>query len=79
MVLDKTLKGIRGVRLDNRKVLRAPGSRTKHFERLFCRLINNMFGCNSVRYNLKSPPLDMSKFDLLFKIFITELKAFSTT
>ena len=32
-VLDKTLKGIRGVRPDNRKVLRAPGQRTKYFER----------------------------------------------
>ena len=31
-VLDKTLKGIRGVRLDNRKLLRAPGARTKFFE-----------------------------------------------
>ena len=27
------LKGIRGVRLNNRKVLRAPGPRTKCFER----------------------------------------------
>ena len=26
----KTLKGIRGVRLDNRKVLRAPGPRIKY-------------------------------------------------
>ena len=40
-VLDKTLKGIRGVRLDNRKVLRAPGPRTKFFERFFiCRSIS---------------------------------------
>ena len=35
MVLDKTLKGIHGVRLDNRKVFHASGSRTKYFERLF--------------------------------------------
>ena len=35
-----TLKGIRGVRLDNRKVLCAPGPRTKNLERLFCRSIN---------------------------------------
>ena len=34
-VPDKTLKGIRGVRLDNRKVLCAPGPTTKYFERLF--------------------------------------------
>ena len=34
-VLDKTLKDVRGLRLDNRKVLRAPGCRTKYFERLF--------------------------------------------
>ena len=34
-VLDKTLKGIRGVRLDNRKVLRAPGPRNEYFERIF--------------------------------------------
>ena len=32
-VLDRTLKGIRGVRPDKRKVLRAPGPRTKFFER----------------------------------------------
>ena len=34
-VLDNTLKDIRGVRLDNRKVLRAPGPKTKYFERFF--------------------------------------------
>ena len=34
-ILDKTLKGIRGVRLDNRKVLRVPGPGTKLFERFF--------------------------------------------
>ena len=39
--MDKTLKGIRSVRLDNRKVLRAPGPRTKLFERISCRLVNN--------------------------------------
>ena len=33
--LDKTLKGIRGVRLDNLKALCAPGLRTKNFKRLF--------------------------------------------
>ena len=32
-VLDKTLKGIRSVRLDNRKILRALSLRTKYFER----------------------------------------------
>ena len=31
IVLNKTLKGIRGVRLDSRKVLRAPGPWTKYF------------------------------------------------
>ena len=37
IVLDKTLKGIRGVRLDNRKVFRAPGPRTIYIERfLYC-------------------------------------------
>ena len=30
-ILDMTLKGIRDVRLDNRKVLRASGHRTKYF------------------------------------------------
>ena len=41
IVLDKTLKGTRGVRLDNQKVIRAPGPRTKYFERFyFCRSIN---------------------------------------
>ena len=34
-VLDNTLKDIRGVRLDNRKVLRAPEPTTKYFERYF--------------------------------------------
>ena len=31
----KTLKGICGVRLDDRKVLRAPGTKTKYFECFF--------------------------------------------
>ena len=44
LVLDKTLKGIRGVRLDNRKVLCAPGPRTKYFE--------SHFFCHSIKYNL---------------------------
>ena len=35
LVLDKTLKGIHGVRLDNRKVVRAPRPRTKYFESFF--------------------------------------------
>ena len=35
-VLDKTLKGIRGVRLDNRKTFRATSPKTKYFERNFC-------------------------------------------
>ena len=39
-VLDKTLKGIRGVRPDNRKAVCAPGPRTKYFERIFYRSIN---------------------------------------
>ena len=30
VVLDKTLKDIRGVRLGNRKILRAPDPRTKY-------------------------------------------------
>ena len=30
-----TLKGIRGVLPNNRKILRAPGPRTEHFERIF--------------------------------------------
>ena len=40
IVLDKMLKGIRDVRLDNRKVFCATGPRTKYFERLFYRTIN---------------------------------------
>ena len=39
LVFDKTLKGIPGVRLENRKVFCAPGPRTKYFERIFCRSI----------------------------------------
>ena len=34
-VLDKTLKGFRGVRLDNQKVFCAPGPRTKYFKPFF--------------------------------------------
>ena len=36
----RLLKGTRGVRLDNRTILRAPGPRTKYLERLFCRSMN---------------------------------------
>ena len=39
-VLDKTLKGIRGLRPDNQKVLRTPRPKTKYFERLFYCSIN---------------------------------------
>ena len=46
LVLDKTLKGIRGIRLDNRKVLRAPGPSTKYFNRLF--LSFNKLYCKNV-------------------------------
>ena len=42
LVFDKTLKGIPGVRLENRKVFCAPGPRTKYFERIFCRSINQI-------------------------------------
>ena len=42
------LKVIRGMRLDNRKVFRAPGSRTKHFEPLFFRLVNCIY--NYIRF-----------------------------
>ena len=35
IVLDKTIKGIRGVQLDNRKVLCAPGPTTKYVEPFF--------------------------------------------
>ena len=33
--MDKTLKGFRGVRLDNHKVFSAPGPKTKLFKRFF--------------------------------------------
>ena len=39
-VLKKTLKGIRGMRPDNQKVLRALGPRTNYFKRFFYRSIN---------------------------------------
>ena len=39
-VLDKTLKGICCARLDNQKFLRAPGPRTKYYQRCFFRSIN---------------------------------------
>ena len=35
MFFDKTLKGIRGLRLDFRKVFRAPGPRTQYFGSFF--------------------------------------------
>ena len=38
-----TITGIRGVRLDNRKVLRAQGPKTKYFERLFFSF-NKLYG-----------------------------------
>ena len=38
--MDKTLKDIGCVRLDDRKVVRAPGPKTKYIESLFCRSIN---------------------------------------
>ena len=34
------LKGIRGVQLDDLKVLRAPDAKIKYFERFFCRSMN---------------------------------------
>ena len=50
-VLDKTLKGIHGVQLDNRKVLCAPGPRTKYFEVFFCPSINyNIYSANKIEY-----------------------------
>ena len=42
-VLDKTLKDIRGMQLNNQKVFCAPGLRTKYFERLFCCSINYIY------------------------------------
>ena len=44
----KTLKGARGVRLDNRKVFCAPGPRTKSFERISCR--NKLYIYNITLY-----------------------------
>ena len=50
-VLENTLKGIRGVRLENWKVFCAPGPRTKYFERIFfCRLINYIYNIHSFVY-----------------------------
>ena len=37
------LKGIRDLRLDNQKVLRAPGPTIQYFKCLFCHLINYNF------------------------------------
>ena len=52
----KMLNGIRGVRLKNRKVLRAPGPRTKCFERLFCRSINCIkINCYSIKDRYSNP------------------------
>ena len=39
-LLDMTLKGIRGVKLDNRKVLCAPDPWTKYLNVFFCRSVN---------------------------------------
>ena len=45
IVLDKTLKGSHSLRLDNRKVLCAPGHRNKNFKRTFCHTINYIKLC----------------------------------
>ena len=40
LVLDKTLKGIDGMRLKNQNVFRASGPKTKQFKRGICLSIN---------------------------------------
>ena len=40
---NKTLKGIRGERLDNQKIFCAPGPWTKYFERIFGLSMNYIF------------------------------------
>ena len=39
--MDKTLKGISGVRFDYRKGIRAPSPSIRYFERHLYRLVNN--------------------------------------
>ena len=63
MVLDKTLKGIHDVRLDNRKVLCGPGPRAKYFERLFF--------CLSINY--KAQEYFEQKEDIKFEIKILKI------
>ena len=51
--ISKTLKGIRDVRLDNRKVLRAPGPRIKYFERLLIVELNIVVVITIVKKKVK--------------------------
>ena len=52
-VLDKMLKSIRGVRLDNRKVFRAPVPRTKHFNRVCQLMFYNLTGLLHTKISIK--------------------------
>ena len=69
----ETLKGNRGLQLDNRKVFRAPSPRTKFFERLFYRLINCVFFAHFYCLIILNI-LDILKFQIFSKnIFIKHL------
>ena len=59
-VLDKTLKGIRGVRLDNQKVFSAPGPRNKLIERFF--IFQKAINCASLA---KQHPVGSKKTESL--------------
>ena len=48
-----TLKSIHCVRLDNRKVLRAPSPKAKYFERLFVSLIKLYINCKILNAMVK--------------------------
>ena len=66
--MNKTLKGIRGVRLDDRKVLCAPNPKTKYFERLiFFRPINYNLYKN---YNILLLSINLNKKIKTYYIFL---------
>ena len=66
---NKTLKFIRGARLDNQKVFQAPGPRSKYFKLFFCLTINN----NNNTYNLSKYTELLETLNSFFNRFLGEI------
>ena len=60
------LKSICGIRLDNQKVLRAPGPKIKYFERFFSHLINYL---KFMKKLLNKLFFKLNSFIFYFKIY----------